>query len=217
VFMRSHIKMMDMGLFKGASVGQGLKINVHKSNIIGVNVPNHVTDVMAKNVGCCVASFPLQYLSVHVGFNMSRCANWIPIIRKFSSKPAQWEARLLSVGGRLSLIKSVLGNLPTYYMSLYMMPMAIHKKLEMIRNKFFIGGEEGGINEDRTHHTTWGAILSSVKRLKLKGIDLFSLCKIKLGNGSLTSFWDDTWCGNSPLKYQFPRIYMLDSDKGCKV
>nr|GEY10811.1 RNA-directed DNA polymerase, eukaryota, reverse transcriptase zinc-binding domain protein [Tanacetum cinerariifolium] len=175
----------------------------------------------------------------------------------------------------LSLIKSVLGNLPTYYMSLYMMQMAIQKKLEMMRNKFFIDGEEGekkitwvkwekclaskklgglgigsiyalnlglifkwiwrflchsndlwacvitniygikgGINEDRTHHTTWGVILSSVKRLKLKGIDLFSLCKRNLGNGSLTGFWDD----NSPLlKYQFPRIHMLDSDKGCKV
>nr|GEY01990.1 RNA-directed DNA polymerase, eukaryota [Tanacetum cinerariifolium] len=102
-------QMMDLGLFKGASVGQGmlrcfylvsgLKINVHKSNIIGVNVPNHVTDVMAMNVGCCVASFPWQYLGVPVGCNMSWCANWIPIIQKFSSKLAHWEARLLSVGG----------------------------------------------------------------------------------------------------------------------
>nr|GEY62656.1 RNA-directed DNA polymerase, eukaryota, reverse transcriptase zinc-binding domain protein [Tanacetum cinerariifolium] len=90
------------------------------------------------------------------------------------------------------------------------------KALPVERFKYLVR-RFGGINEDRTHHTTLGAILSSVKRLKLKGIDLFSLCKRKLGNGSLTNFWDDTWCGNSPLKHQFPRIHMLDSDKGCKV
>ncbi|GJS65283.1 putative RNA-directed DNA polymerase, eukaryota, reverse transcriptase zinc-binding domain protein [Tanacetum coccineum] len=228
-------KSVELGLSKGATVGQGnlsvshlmyaddviflgdwsqsnvqnllcmlrcfylvsrLKINVHKSNITGVFVANEVATDMAKSVGCGVANFPLKYLGVPVGCNMSRCVYWNPIIHKFSSNLAQWKARLLSVGGRLSLIKSVLGNLPTYYMSLYMMPMTIQKKLEMMWNNFFIGGDEGllfkwiwrfrcqsndlwekvikslyeingGINDDRAlSHSTWGAILSSVKRLK---------------------------------------------------
>nr|GEV07241.1 RNA-directed DNA polymerase, eukaryota [Tanacetum cinerariifolium] len=28
---------------------------------------------------------------------------------------------------------------------------------------------------------------------------------------------DESWWGNSPLKSLFPRIYMLDNDKGCNV
>ncbi|GJW06731.1 RNA-directed DNA polymerase, eukaryota, reverse transcriptase zinc-binding domain protein [Tanacetum coccineum] len=36
-------------------------------------------------------------------------------------------------------------------------------------------------------------------------------------NGILTSFWDDDWCGIGPLKILFPRIYLLDLDKGCNV
>nr|GEW45197.1 hypothetical protein [Tanacetum cinerariifolium] len=53
---------------------------------------------------------------------------------KFSSKLSLWKARLLSVGGRLSLIKLVLGNLPTYYMSIGMMSVAVRKNLESLPN-----------------------------------------------------------------------------------
>ncbi|GJZ69519.1 hypothetical protein Tco_0633069, partial [Tanacetum coccineum] len=223
----------------------GLKINVQKSNTSGVSVPDEDVVDMDKIVGCGVTNFPLKYLGVPVGCNMSHCAYWNPILQRFSSKLAQWKARLLSVGGCLSLIKSVLGNLPTYYMSIYLMPMSIQKKLESMRNNFFIGGEEGdkkitwfrchsndlwarviknvyghngGIHDDRVHpYSTWGAILSSVKRLKQNGTDLLALCVRKIRNGVRTSFWNDNWCGNSPLKTLYPRIYMLDYDRDRKV
>ncbi|GJX85396.1 hypothetical protein Tco_0336170 [Tanacetum coccineum] len=71
---------------------------------------------------------------------MAGCSNWNDILQKFVSKLSPWKARILSVGGRLSLIKLVLGNLPTYYMNIYMMPVSIQKKLESMRNNFFIGG-----------------------------------------------------------------------------
>ncbi|GJY15140.1 hypothetical protein Tco_0385562 [Tanacetum coccineum] len=102
-------------------------------------------------------------------------ANWLPIIRKFSSKLADWKVRLLSVGGRLSLIKSVLGNLPTYYMSLYLMPSSIQKKLEMMRNKFFIGGEEG---KRKITWVKWEKCLSS---RELGGLGIGSIHALNLG------------------------------------
>ncbi|GJR51810.1 RNA-directed DNA polymerase, eukaryota, reverse transcriptase zinc-binding domain protein [Tanacetum coccineum] len=46
-------------------------------------------------------------------------------------------------------------------------------------------GVNGGINDDRVFpYSTWGAILSSVKRLNLNGIDLLALCTKKIGNGA---------------------------------
>ncbi|GKB74695.1 RNA-directed DNA polymerase, eukaryota, reverse transcriptase zinc-binding domain protein [Tanacetum coccineum] len=83
-----------------------------------------------------------------------------------------------------------------------------------------IYGHHGGVLSDmpcRLKKNTWGSILSSVKRLKEKGIDLLSLCSRKLGNGESTRFWDDSWCGNSPLKVQFPRVYNLDTDRNCTI
>ncbi|GKD90764.1 hypothetical protein Tco_1366271 [Tanacetum coccineum] len=194
-------------------------------------------------------------MGVPVGCNMARCLNWNAVIQKFSSKLSSWKARLLSVSGRLSLIKSVLGNLPIYYMSIYLMPTSIRKKLESMLNKFFIGGDsdekkmtwikwdrclaskedgglgigsiyglnigllfkwiwrllcnhsdlrvrviksihglEGGINIVSNRGlkcSTWGSILSSINSLKSKGIDLYSFCIRKIGNGNDSRLRDD--------------------------
>lgn len=60
---------------------------------------------------------------------------------KFVRKLSSWKSRILSVGGRLSLIKAVLGSLPNYYISLYRMSVAIIKTLESLQNNFFICGD----------------------------------------------------------------------------
>ena len=236
---------------------------------------------MANIIGCGVSQFPMKYLGVPVGCSMTRCTNWNTVVKKFSSKLCSWKARLLSVGGRLSLIKSVLGNLPTYYMSIYTMPVSIRRQLESMRNKFFIGGDvgdkkmtwikwdkclaskkdgglgigsifglniallfkwiwrflnaqsdlwvhvikcthgrHGGISSNSNNslkRSPWGAILSSVNKLKHQGIDLFSLCSRKVGNDLESLFWDDTWYGEQPLRTAFPRIYNLDTDKNCNI
>nr|GEX54230.1 hypothetical protein [Tanacetum cinerariifolium] len=70
------------------------------------------------------------------------------------------EARLLSINGRLSLIKSVLRNLPTYHMSIYMMHVTIQKKLETMRNNFFIGGDK---SEKKISWVSWKKCLASKK------------------------------------------------------
>nr|GEZ23418.1 RNA-directed DNA polymerase, eukaryota, reverse transcriptase zinc-binding domain protein [Tanacetum cinerariifolium] len=250
-------KVESMGLFKGASIGVGVSYE---------EVSN-----MAHAISCGAAKLPMKYLGVPVGCNMARCSNWNDIIHKFSSNLSLWKARLLSVGGRLSLIKSVLENLPTYYMSIYLMPISVQKKLESMRNNFFICGDleekkitwvkwrkclsnkdlggigigsiyglnigllfkwmwrflcnppdlwvrviknlygaHGGIMEDSISsscHSSWSGILTAIKRLKLRGIDLLSFCDRKIENGVSCRFWEDTWCGYRPFKTKFPRIY----------
>ncbi|PWA72892.1 hypothetical protein CTI12_AA264760 [Artemisia annua] len=49
------------------------------------------------------------------------------------------------------------------------------------------------------------------------GIDLHSLFKKKIGNGSTTRFWLDRWVGNAPLCFTFPRLFRLDSQPQCYV
>ncbi|GJT95773.1 RNA-directed DNA polymerase, eukaryota, reverse transcriptase zinc-binding domain protein [Tanacetum coccineum] len=58
----------------------GLKINMHKSNICGVGVSNEDVSSMARASGCASGSFPLMYLGLPIGFNMSRINNWQPLI-----------------------------------------------------------------------------------------------------------------------------------------
>ena len=46
----------------------------------------------------------------------------------------------LSKGGRLTLIKSTLSNIPTYYLSLFQIPVRMAKKIEKIQRDFLWGG-----------------------------------------------------------------------------
>ncbi|GKB13346.1 putative RNA-directed DNA polymerase, eukaryota, reverse transcriptase zinc-binding domain protein [Tanacetum coccineum] len=75
----------------------GLKIHVHKSNVLGVCVSDEEVSDMANVIGCGVTKLPFKYLGFSVGCNMARCANWSAIFQKFSSKLSLWKARLLSV------------------------------------------------------------------------------------------------------------------------
>ncbi|GJT05680.1 RNA-directed DNA polymerase, eukaryota, reverse transcriptase zinc-binding domain protein [Tanacetum coccineum] len=153
----------------------GLKINVHKSNVLGVGVTDEEVSHMANIIGCGVAKFPLKYLGVLVWCNMARCTNWNAIIQKFSYTLSSWKARLLSVGGRLSLIKSVLGNLPTFYMSIYMMPVSIRKKLESLRNNFFIGAD---LDDKKMTWVKWNRCLASKKE---SGLGIGSIFGLNIG------------------------------------
>nr|GEX93463.1 hypothetical protein [Tanacetum cinerariifolium] len=77
----------------------------------------------------------------------------------------------------------------------------------------------GGINiANRNQKCSTGSfLLSLIASLEQKGIDLIYVCSCKIGNGADSQFWEDTWCGDQPLKAMFPRIYLLDTDKSCSI
>lgn len=53
-----------------------------------------------------------------------------------------WKAKTLSFGGILTLIQSVLGNLPTYYNSILVSLEGVIEKLERIHRMFLWGGSD---------------------------------------------------------------------------
>ncbi|GKD55254.1 RNA-directed DNA polymerase, eukaryota, reverse transcriptase zinc-binding domain protein [Tanacetum coccineum] len=74
---------------------------------------------------------------------MHYLANWNILVDKFKSKLSNWKASLLSIGGRLTLIKYVLGSLGIYYLSIFKAPDSIINSLERMRANFFWGGSNG--------------------------------------------------------------------------
>ncbi|GJT17945.1 RNA-directed DNA polymerase, eukaryota, nucleotide-binding alpha-beta plait domain protein [Tanacetum coccineum] len=59
-------------------------------------------------------------------------------------------------------------------------------------------------------NSTWSSIITEVNSLKVKGVDLISHCKIRVGKGTGTSFWKDLWIGDNLLKLSFPRLFALE-------
>lgn len=118
----------------------GLKVNFAKSKLFGIGVSQMEIDNFASILGCQASSFPCTYLGLPLGSDMCTSLPWDPIIEKFQNKLTSWKSKSLSFGGRLTLVKSVLGSLGSYYLSLLKAPKKVINKLEGLRRNFFWGG-----------------------------------------------------------------------------
>ncbi|XP_021995173.1 uncharacterized protein LOC110892308 [Helianthus annuus] len=156
-----------------------LKINMDK-NLFGMGVSSDDIGGMASSIGCNPGVFPFSYLGIKVGANMNRVVNWKPVYNIFEARLSKWKASLLSIGGRVVLIKSVLESLPNYYFSLFKAPCKVLADLEAKIRRFLWGGDE--VNK-KLHWVAW----NTVTRPKIKGgLGLNNLRNI---NVSLLSKW----------------------------
>ncbi|GJS17303.1 hypothetical protein Tco_0411775 [Tanacetum coccineum] len=64
----------------------GLKINLNKCKLMGVDVSTTKVQKMAKTIGCEAATLPFVYLGVPVRENMTRDKIWKDVIDKFKSR-----------------------------------------------------------------------------------------------------------------------------------
>lgn len=71
-----------------------------------------------------------------------------------------WKRQLLSKGGRSTLIKNTLANLPTYCMSLFTIPTFVAKRLEKMERDFLW---EGSMEEQKYHLVDKDKLCSSVR------------------------------------------------------
>ncbi|GJU58444.1 hypothetical protein Tco_1236210 [Tanacetum coccineum] len=64
---------------------------------------------MASLTGWSPGSLPFDYLGLPIGANMNKVSRWNTLVDRFRAKLSSWKANLLSIGGCLTLLKTVLG------------------------------------------------------------------------------------------------------------
>nr|GFB69571.1 RNA-directed DNA polymerase, eukaryota, reverse transcriptase zinc-binding domain protein [Tanacetum cinerariifolium] len=99
-----------------------MSINIYKSHLFGIGVSDVSVSEAANRIGCSIMKAPFWYLGIMVGGNMSLVKEWDESIAKLKKKLSKWKLKTLSVGGRLTLLKAVLGSTPIYNMSLFKVP-----------------------------------------------------------------------------------------------
>ncbi|GKA30426.1 RNA-directed DNA polymerase, eukaryota [Tanacetum coccineum] len=88
------------------SLLSGLSINLKKSQLLGVGIPESQVLEAATLIGCSVLHTPFKYLGIMVGENMSSIRAWDETVNKLKMSLSSWKLKTLSIGGRLTLLKS---------------------------------------------------------------------------------------------------------------
>ena len=116
----------------------GVKVNVGKSEIVPIMEVSNIHN-LANIIHCRVGSLPMIYLGMPLGTSYKTASIWNPILERMEKKLTSWKRLYLSKGGRLTLLKSTLSSLPTYYLSLFTVPKAVAMRLERIQRNFLWG------------------------------------------------------------------------------
>ncbi|KAE8734648.1 hypothetical protein F3Y22_tig00000738pilonHSYRG00149 [Hibiscus syriacus] len=193
-----------------------------KSRIYGINVKDGALATWANDIGCSVGSFPSEYLGLPLGYKRNSAAMWEPIVERFHAKLSGWMSNSLSLAGRVVLVKSVLCSLPIALLGKWVWKFASEKESCWKR---VVCGVYDMDPKCIMMGTSWPGRASWIWRGVVKNFfsdDGFGDCirrnmRLKTGKGNYVQFWNDVWLGEVPLKIQFPRLYVLSSNKSGKV
>lgn len=87
---------------------------------------------------------------------MLRIQSWSSIIDRFRSRLAGWKEKCLSFGERLTMIKSIIGSIGSYLMSIFHVLVTVLNTLEMMRDSFFWGTD---LDDHYMHWVRWDNVL----------------------------------------------------------
>lgn len=107
----------------------GLGVNMGKSELVLVGEVRNV-DQLAEILCCRIGVLPMSYLGMPLGSSFKASSVWNPILEKIERKLVGWKKLYLSKGGRLTLLKSTLSSLPTYFLSLFTIPTHVAERIE---------------------------------------------------------------------------------------
>nr|GEY99536.1 RNA-directed DNA polymerase, eukaryota [Tanacetum cinerariifolium] len=101
-----------------------------------VDVEDDKVKQAAAKIGCNTLKTPFSYLGSKVGGCMSLIQSWNETIERMACQSSKWKLKALSIGGRLTLLKYVVGSMP-----IFKVPKKVLHRMESMRSHFFSGAE----------------------------------------------------------------------------
>lgn len=130
-----------------------LSINFIKSRVIGFNVKQNFLFVVSNYLLCAVS--PFNFLGILIGCNPRKGSSWSLVLAKVRIRLASWKGNFLSLGGRVTLLNSVLNMIPLFSFFFYKaLKMVIQEFIEIQRGFLWKGKE----NIRRINWVAWSTI-----------------------------------------------------------
>lgn len=134
----------------------GQKINYSKSFVhFSSNMTTDRREILSNLLRIQPANAPGKYLGLPLEVLRSRRQACNEIIDKVDRQLATWKARSLSQAGRTVLLKTVAMALPSYYMSDFLLPKHVCKRIDTKMKNFWWGFD--GLSQ-RFHPKAWDNI-----------------------------------------------------------
>lgn len=171
----------------------GLKINFAKSSVIGIHLDPNVLSGISSFMSCKVGVLPFKFLGVPVGGNPRRECMWKEVVDSVKARLSQWRSLKLSMGGRITLINSVLASLPLYLFSMFKAPKKVLREIEKLQRLFLWGGNE---EQKKMSWVKWSQVCKpkhkgglGIKNLYLFNLALLAKWRWRLLNGNNSDTW----------------------------
>jgi hypothetical protein len=119
----------------------GLKINFHKSELYCFGEAQDDVSADADLFGRGQGQFLIRYLGIPIHYRRLTIAEWKLVKERLQKCLSSWKGKLLSMGGRLVLINSVLTNMLLHMISFFILPKGVHDKLDYYRSRLFWEGD----------------------------------------------------------------------------
>jgi hypothetical protein len=107
---------------------------------------------MVNLLGFSIGSTPFTYLGASIFKGKPKSAYFQPITDKIRLKLANWKAALLSIAGRIQLVKSVVQSMLMYTISIYSWPTSLLREIEKWIKKFIWSGD---VNKRKLITVAW--------------------------------------------------------------
>jgi hypothetical protein len=140
-----------LSVYEAAS---GQAINLQKSEFYcSRNVPAEAREAIANQLGVSQVLGTGKYLGLPSMIGRSKKSTFKFIKDRIWKKINSWSSRHLSQAGREIMIKSILQSIPTYVMSIFLLPSTLIGDIEKMLNSFWWG--HNGTNGRGLHWLSW--------------------------------------------------------------
>ncbi|KAL0014391.1 hypothetical protein SO802_001460 [Lithocarpus litseifolius] len=111
----------------------GQLFSPHKSKLFfSRNTPEQIQNDIAAQINIPIVEDLGKYLGLPILTSRKLNSTFSPLIERINSKVRLWHPKLLSMAGRLTLIKSVLTPILNYHMQTTLLPAAVILRLEQV-------------------------------------------------------------------------------------
>ncbi|XP_058757247.1 uncharacterized protein LOC131630489 [Vicia villosa] len=138
IFYRGDIKSLNSisSLLKDYDINSGQICNSSKSIIHagGLSLARHCR--LAEIVGFTIAYPPFVYLGFPIFVGKPKAIHFLSLAGKIRMKVASWKAKLLSMAGRVLLVKTIIQSMMVHNIAIYDWPSSVIKSIEASSRNF---------------------------------------------------------------------------------